>query len=144
MELKATIQADLTTALKNREDLKLQTLRLLSSAMHNEEIAQGKALADSEIFAVIKREVKKRKEAVESYRAAGRDETADKEAAEMKILEAYLPAQMSEAEVIALVDEMLAGNPLGNVGQIIGLVMKKAGGNADGNLVAKIVNQKLG
>lgn len=143
MELKATIQSDLTVALKSRDDLKLQTLRLLVSAMHNEEIAQGKELADGEIFVIIKKEVKKRKEAIESYKAAGRNETADKEAAEMKILETYLPIQMSESEVTILVDEVLASNPPSNVGQIIGLVMKKTGGNADGNLVAKIVNQKL-
>lgn len=143
MALKATIQADLTTALKNRDDLKLQTLRLLSSALHNEEIAQGKELTESEIFVIVKREIKKRKEAIESYRSVGRNDTADKEAAEMKILEAYLPAQMSEVEITALVDEVLASSPAGNAGQIIGMVMKKTGGNADGNLVAKIVNQKL-
>jgi uncharacterized protein YqeY len=143
MALKSTIQSDLTAALKSRDDLKLQTLRLLSSAMHNEEIAQGKELTDSEIFTIIKKEVKKRKEAIESYKAAGRNETADKEAAEMKILETYLPTQMSEVEIVAIVDEVLTGDHPQNVGQIIGMVMKKTGGNADGNLVAKIVNQKL-
>lgn len=143
MALKATIQADLTTALKSRDDLKLQTLRLLSSAIHNEEIATGKELPDSEIFVIVKREIKKRKEAIESYKSAGRNETADKEAAEAKILETYLPTQMSEAEITVLVDEVLATAPAGNVGQIIGMVMKRTGGNADGNLVAKIVNQKL-
>ncbi|MBU0598735.1 GatB/YqeY domain-containing protein [Patescibacteria group bacterium] len=143
MALKDTIQADLTAALKSRDDLKLQTLRLLSSAIHNEEIAQGKELSESDVFVIVKREMKQRKEAIESYRSAGRDETADKEEAEMKLLEVYLPAQMSEAEVIALVEEVLASSPDGNAGQIIGVVMKKAGGNADGNLVAKIVNQKL-
>ena len=143
MALKETIQAELTAALKSRDDLKLQTLRLLFSAIHNEEIATGKELADSDVFVIIKREIKKRKEAIDSYRSAGRDETADKEAAEMGVLEKYLPAQMSEAEIAVLVDEVLSTNPVDNVGQIIGMVMKKTEGNADGTLVAKIVNQKL-
>lgn len=143
MALKATIQADLTAALKSRDDLKLQTLRLLSSAIHNEEIAQHQPLAESDIFTVIKHEIKQRKEAAESFKLAGRSESADKEMAEMKILEVYLPAQLSEAEVEATVDKLIAENPAANAGQIIGLAVKQTGGNADGSLIAQIVNAKL-
>ncbi|MFA5967568.1 MAG: GatB/YqeY domain-containing protein [Patescibacteria group bacterium] len=143
MDIKATVQAELVVAMKNKDDLKLQTLRLLSNAIHNQEIAKGGELSEADLQTVVKHEVKKRKEAVESYTAGGRPEQAAKEAAEMKILEIYLPAAMSEAEVVKIVEAELAAQPGAAVGQIIGAVMKKAGGQADGNLVAKLVNSKL-
>jgi len=143
MDIKAEVQAELTAAMKNKEDLKLQTLRLLSNAIHNEEIAKGGELSETDIHTVIKHEVKKRKEAIESYTAGGRPEKAAQEAAELKILEVYLPAAMNEAEVVKIVEAEIAANPSGNAGQIIGAVMKKTGGQADGTLVAKLVNAKL-
>ncbi|MFH0912104.1 MAG: GatB/YqeY domain-containing protein [Patescibacteria group bacterium] len=143
MDIKVQVQSELTAALKNREDLKLQTLRLLSNAIHNEEIAQGKALDEAEIYTVIKREVKKRKEAVESFQTGGRPEQAAKEEAESKILEAYLPAAMSEEEILKVVEAEIAANPGVKTGQIIGAVMKKIGNQADGTVVAKLINAKL-
>lgn len=143
MDIKAQVQAELTAAMKNRDDLKLQTLRLLSNAIHNEEIAKGGELDEPAIQAVIKREVKKRQEASEIYTTAGRTEQAEKEIAELKILEAYLPAAMSEDEVAKIVDAEIAANPGAKVGQIIGMVIKKTGGQADGTVVAKLVSAKL-
>ena len=143
MDIKTNVQAELVAAMKNKEDIKLQTLRLLSSSIHNEEIAQGKELTEAEIHTVIKREVKKRKEAVESYTLGNRPEQAAKEAAEMKILEVYLPAAMSEADLAKIVEAEIAANPTANKGQIIGMVMKTAGSTADGTMVAKLVNAKL-
>ena len=143
MDIKAEVQAELTAAMKNKEDLKLQTLRLLSNAIHNEEIAKGGELSEADIHIVIKHEAKKRKEAIESYTAGGRPEKAAQEAAELKILEVYLPAAMNEDEVVKIVEAEIAANPSGNAGQIIGAVMKKTGGNAPGTLVAKLVNAKL-
>ncbi|OGB74379.1 hypothetical protein A2V68_01385 [candidate division Kazan bacterium RBG_13_50_9] len=145
MSFKETVQTELTTALKARDEIKVSTLRLLVSALHNEEIAKGKGgeLGDADSQAVVKREVKKRKEAIEGFKSAGREESAAREEAEMKILEAYLPAMMSEEEITKLVDEEIAGNPGANQGQIIGAVMKRAGGLAEGNIVGQIVGQKL-
>lgn len=143
MDIKVQVQAELTAAMKNRDDLKLQTLRLLSNAIHNEEIAKGGELDEPAIQAVIKREVKKRQEASEIYTTAGRTEQAEKETAELKILEAYLPAAMSEDEIAKIVDAEIAANPGAKVGQIIGMVIKKTGGQADGTVVAKLVNAKL-
>lgn len=143
MSIKTQVQAELVAAMKNKEDLKLQTLRLLSNAIHNEEIAKGGELDEAAIHTVIKREVKKRKEAVESYTAGGRPELAEKEAAEAKILEVYLPAAMSEDEVAKIVDAEISANPGAKAGQIIGAVMKKVGSQADGTVVAKLVNAKL-
>lgn len=143
MSLKENIQTELKEALKNREEIKLQTLRLLSSAIHNEEISKGSDLKDADIQTIVKKEVKKRKEAIEGFRNAGRDESADKEAAEMKILEEYLPEMMSEAEVAKIVDEEIANNPDADMGRIIGAVMKRVAGNADGAIVSKLVKEKL-
>ena len=143
MALKDQIQSDLTAALKAREDLKLQTLRMLSAALHNEEIAKGGELDETATHAVIRREVKKRKEAAESFRAGGRPEQGDKEEAESKILEVYLPQMMDESAVAKIVDEELAANPGAQIGVIIGAVMKRTDGSADGGVVAKLVNQKL-
>jgi hypothetical protein len=141
--LKERIQAELTAALKAKDDLKLQTLRMLSAALHNEEIAKGGELDEQAIYAVIRREVKKRKEAAESFRQGDRPEQANKEEAESKILEAYLPQMMDEEAVAKIVDEEAAANPGAQVGQIIGAVMKRTAGNASGDVVARLVNQKL-
>ncbi len=143
MDFLTNLQSEITQALKNRESIKLQTLRLLSSALHNEKITQGKELSEDAIWAVIKREAKKRKEAFVSFKAAGRDESARKEEAELKILEAYLPEMMSEADIIKLVEKTIADHPEANTGQIISTVMKQAAGQADGSLVAQIVNKKI-
>lgn len=143
MDIKAQVQSELIAAMKNKDDLKLQTLRLLSNAIHNEEIAKQVELTEADIQAVIKREVKKRKEASEIYATAGRMETAEKETAEAKILEAYLPEGLSEEEVEKLVDAEISANPEAKAGQIIGAVVKKTGGQADGTIVSKLVNAKL-
>ena len=143
MALKDQIQSDLTAALKAREDLKLQTLRMLSAALHNEEIAKGSELDEAATYGVIRREVKKRKEAAEIFRTGGRPEQGDKEEAESKILEVYLPQMMDEADVARIVEEEVATNPDAQMGVIIGAVMKRTAGNADGGLVSKLVNQKL-
>lgn len=143
MDFLTNLQSEITQALKSRESIKLQTLRLLSSALHNEKIAQGKELSEDAICSVIKREAKKRKEALVSFKAAGRDESARKEEAELKILEAYLPEMMSEADIIKLVEKTIADHPEANTGQIISAIMKQAAGQADGSLVAQIVNKKI-
>jgi len=142
MALKEQISSDLKDAMKNREDLKLQTLRMLSAALHNEEIAKGGELDETATYAVIRREAKKRKEAAESFRSGGRAEQADKEEAESKILEVYLPQMMDEAEVAKIVDEEVAANPGGQVGVIIGAVMKRTAGSADGGVVSRLVRER--
>jgi len=143
MGIKSEVQAELTAAMKAKDDLKLQTLRLLANAIHNEEIAKQTELTEADIHSVIKHEVKKRKEAIESYTTGNRPEKAAQETAELKILEIYLPVAMDEAEVVKIVEAEVTANPSGNVGQIIGAVMKKTGGQADGKLVAQLVKAKL-
>ena len=143
MDFANQLQLEITQALKDKQDLKLQTLRMLSSALHNEKIAKGEDLNDQDVQQIIKREVKKRKEAFESYKLAGREESAQREADEMKILEAYLPEMMSDEDVEKIVDEEIVNNPDAKAGQLIGVVMKRVAGQADGGKVAELVNKKL-
>lgn len=143
MDFLSQLQSEIVQALKNKEELKLQTLRLLSAALHNEKIAKGEDLTSDEIQTIIKKEVKKRKEAHDIFHSAGREESAEKEAQEMVILKTYLPAEMSEAEIEKIVNEEMNNNPEIGVGQIIGAVIKRTSGQASGDVVARLVNKKL-
>jgi uncharacterized protein YqeY len=150
--LRERINNDLIQALKNKEDLKVQTLRLLSAVIHNREIekrAKGEegVLTDDEIAGLVIKEVKKRKEAIDLYLKGGRPELADKENAEIKILEAYLPAQMSEEEIRKALGPILDSiKPQGpkDFGRVMGVLMKELKGKADAELVGKIVREALG
>jgi uncharacterized protein len=143
MSLKEQIQADLKAAMKEKRELELQVLRMLNSAIHNLEISKQAELTDEDVQGVVKKEVKSRKESIDSFKQAGREESAQKEAEEMKILEKYLPEMMSEEEVTKLIEEEIANNPEANQGQIIGAVMQKVGSQADGGMVSQIVRDKL-
>jgi len=143
MDFLSQLQSEIIEALKNKEELKLQTLRLLSSALHNEKIAKGEDLSQADIQAIIKKEVKKRKEAYDSFQAASRNESAQKEAQEMDILKTYLPEEMTETEIEKIVDEEINNNPEMGTGQIIGVVIKRTSGQASGDMVARLVNKKL-
>ncbi len=143
MDFISQLQSEIIQALKAKEELKLQTLRLLSTALHNEKIAKGEDLTQEDIQIIIKKEVKKRKEAYDSFKAAGRDESAEKESKEMEILKTYLPEEMNEADVGKIVDEEISNNPDAGTGQIIGAVMKRTSGQASGDMVARLVNEKL-
>lgn len=125
------------------------TLRNLKAAILNEEVALGKrdeGLADQDIEAIIAREVKKRTESKLLYESNGRPELAEVEQKEIDILINYLPKQLSEAEVQALIDEVvveIGATDMKAMGQVIGAVKAKAGTAADGALVAKLVKQTL-
>src|SRR5689334_1189207 len=118
------LKADLREAQLARNEIKVSTLRLLISEINNARIAKGGGLSDEDILGVVKREAKKRKESVEAFKNAGRVEAADKEEAELKILEAYLPAQLPTEELTKLVEEAI--NELGatstaDIGKVIGV-----------------------
>jgi len=148
MGLKEKLQADLTEAIRGRDEVKSGTIRMLLSAITNEEVA-GKAtkvLTDAEIITVLSRETKKRREAVEAFSAAKRDDLANKEKAEAVVIAQYLPEQLSEAEIKKMITEAIAEtNAAGPAG--MGLVMKvlqpKIAGKADGGLVSRLVKEQL-
>jgi len=148
--LQEQLKTDMKTALKARDELRLTTLRGVLSAITNELVAQKRksdeAATDDDVLAVLKRAVKQRKDSIEQFEKGGRQDLADKEKAELAILEAYLPAQASREEVEAAVQRALdaAGDvDLSKVGIVVGLAMKELRGNADGTLVKEVVTEKL-
>ena len=149
MPLKEQIDADLKTAMLARDAFRTDTLRGLKAAILNEEVAKGAretGLGDEAIQQLIAREAKKRDEAANLFEQGGNQECADKERAEKELLSAYLPEQLSEAEIQKLVDEAVAElQPEGmkDMGRVIGAVKAKAGNSADGALVAKLVKDSL-
>ena len=148
MGLKEKLQADLTDAIRSRNEVVSGTVRMLLAAITNEEVAgkAAKVLTDAEIITVLSREAKKRREAVEAYTQAKRDDLAAKEKAEAAVIANYLPEQLSEEEIKALIQEAIAStNATGPSG--MGLVMKqlqpKIAGKADGGLVSALVKAAL-
>ena len=143
MNLKQKIREDMKQAMRAKEAQKLSVLRMLISAISYAQIDAKEEMGNKAVEQVLRREAKKRREAIEAYRQGGREESAQKEEFELKIIEAYLPQQMSEAEVRAKVKEILGSQEL-NFGQAMGMVMKELKGKADGGLVNKIVKEVVG
>lgn len=155
--LEYTLKDDLKKAQLEKDEVKTETLRLLLSEIHNSEIllrqssGQEKGppaggLSDEDVISVIQREVKKRKEAIVGFRSGGREDQAQKEEAELKVLESYLPAQLEEwelTEIIQGVINELGAASLQDMGKVIGVVMGRVGGKADGGRVSGIVKQRL-
>lgn len=149
MALMQRLQDDTKAALLGGDRFVGETLRNLKAAILNEEVAQGKrdtGLSDAEIEKVIAREVKKRNESATLYEQNDRAEQAADERREAEILSAYLPQQLSEAEVKAIVDAKVAelgATDAKMMGQVIGAVKAQAGNTADGALIAKLVKEAL-
>jgi uncharacterized protein len=147
-ELKNRLQADLTKALRERDELKLATLRMALAAVTNEEVA-GKAareLSDDEVVRVLTREAKRRREAADAFASGGRPELAERERAEGRVLDEYLPAQLSDDDLRALVasaiDETGADGPRG-LGAVMKVVTPRVAGRAEGGRVAAEVRRQL-
>ena len=150
-ELKDRLRADLTAAMKNRDELRASTLRLVLTAVTNAEVAgkQARELSDDEVTTVIVSEAKKRREAGEAFDSAGRSELADKERAEAQILADYLPEQLSPDEVSRIVSEAITAAGVGSegmraMGRVMGVVQPQVRGRADGAAVAAEVRRQLG
>jgi len=146
--LKEQITAEMKEAMKAGDAALLSTLRMLLAAFNNMEIekrGQGQIQPEEKDYqAVVKKEVKKRQEAIEAYKLAGRTESQAKEEQELKVLSIYLPEEMGEAEVKVIVETVVAEKGTNNMGMLIGEVMKRTEGRADGGLVAKLVKEKIG
>ena len=145
-EAKDRLQREMREALKGGEKLRLGALRMLAASVKNREVELGHELSDEELVEVASREVKRRKEAAEAYDGAERPELAEKERQEQAVLEAYLPTQLSEDEVNALVDEAIASTAAsgpGDLGKVMGFVMGRAKGRVDGGTVNRLVRSRL-
>jgi len=145
--LKTKLNDDLRQALRSGDSLRCSVIRMLLSAMNYSEIAKQATLTDSDILGVIAREIKQRKESIEAYKQANRPELAAKEEAEMAILKAYLPAQMSRDEITSLakqtIAEVGASGPR-DKGKVMGKLMPQVKGKADGQEVNAVVDELLG
>jgi uncharacterized protein YqeY len=149
---KDRIKAGITEAMRAREEAKLSTLRMVLSAIQNAEVAGDEAivLTDDQVIKVLQSEAKKRTESAQIYADAGRTEAAAKERAELVVIEAYLPAAMSDDEVAAIVaDEIAKAAAAGQTGgKAMGVVVKavrdRVGSGADGGKIAALVKGALG
>lgn len=147
MEILPKIMNEIKDAMRSKDSLKLSTLRFLHSAIKNREIElRPNPMTDDESMGVIKKLVKQRKESIEQYKAGNRQDLVDQEAAELKILETYLPAQMSKEQVEKLVAEVIASTgakTVKDMGPVMKEVLAKSGGAADNKLVSELVRSKL-
>ena len=149
MGLKETLQADLTEAIRSRDELKSGTIRMLLAAIQVEEVAgkEARVLKDDEIIKVLSREAKKRREAVDAFKDAGRADKAEQEAKEGEVILKYLPAQLSEEEIKKIVADAIAetgANSPQQMGQVMKIVQPKVAGKADGAMVSSLVKAALG
>ncbi len=146
MSLKEQIEADYKEAMKARDELKVSVLRLLRSAIHNVEIDKQRALTDDEILGVIQSEARKRRESIEAFQQGGRQDLVEREKAELAILENYLPKALSREELEALVRETIkevGALSVRDMGKVMGVLMPKVRGRADGREVSELVRQIL-
>jgi uncharacterized protein YqeY len=147
MEIREQLMADIKSAMIAKDSVKLNTLRFLNSAIKNKEIElRPTAISSDDIMAVIKKLVKQRKESIEQFSTAGRTDLVDQETAELKILEKYVPAQMSKDQIEAMVSEILiatGAKTIKDMGSVMKEAMVKSGGQADGKLLSEVIKSKL-
>lgn len=146
--LKATLRDDLTTAIRGRDEVRVATLRMVLAAITNEEVAGDVAreLSDDDVQGVLRREAKKRREAATAFADGGRPERAERERAELAVVEGYLPAQLDDAGLAELVTAAIrdtGAQGLQAMGQVMKAVQASAAGRAEGGRVAAEVRRQL-
>lgn len=146
MGVKETLENDLKEALRSKDERRKTTLRLALAAIHNAEIAKGKALEEGEVLAVLSKEAKQRRESAALFAEGGREDLLDQEKKELEILTEYLPEQLSEAEIEARVREVIdevGSTSAAQMGDVMRVLMPQMKGKADGQLVSTIVKRIL-
>lgn len=141
----SAVETALKEALKARDSITVETLRALKTRIQNEQISKGSELSEADVLVLVQSEAKRRKEAGAAFREGGRTEAADKEEAELKVLSAFLPEQVSEEEIEKFIDSKLAENSwtTKDFGVAMGALKAHFGNTADGATVAKLLKQKL-
>ena len=148
MSIKETLQKDLTEAIRGRNEITSGTIRMVLTAITNEEVAgkEARVLSDEEVITVLSREAKKRREAAEAFETAGRTDKAALEKSEGEVIAKYLPAQLSEADIAAIIAEAIASTGAqgpADMGKVRGAVKPTIAGKADGGVVSALVNAAL-
>jgi hypothetical protein len=145
--LKERIQADLADAMRQRDEVRKSALRLLIAAIKNTEIEQGKALDDAAVTTVIQKQVKQRRESIIEFHKGNRMDLVERESAEAKILECYLPDQATpeeiEAAVVKVIAETGASGPR-DIGKVMPVLTRQFAGRADGRAINEVVRRHLG
>jgi len=146
MSLKAQITEDMKTAMRAKDSVRLGTIRLLQAAMKQKEVDERVELDDAMVIAIVDKLIKQRKDSVAAYLTAKRQDLADIESAEMKVLEVYLPQRLSAEEITAAVKAIVAevgATGLGDMGKVMGAVKTQLAGKADMGLVSAAVKAAL-
>lgn len=146
MTLLTTINEDVKTAMKARDKEKLSVLRMLKSALQNEQIKKGTELNEEEELSVLSREMKQRRDSLTEFKNANRQDLVEKLENEIIIVESYLPKQLTEEELQSIVQEVIASvnaTSTSDFGKVMGAIMPKVKGKADGNAVNRIVKEQL-
>ncbi|MDF2749995.1 MAG: GatB/YqeY protein [Gaiellaceae bacterium] len=146
MTLITEIEAQLKDAMRERDDERRDALRLILSSLRGAEKELQRDLHEDEELQVLQRERKKRVEAAEAYRTAGRDEQAEKEEAELEVLEEFMPEPLAEDELEEIVDDVIAevgATSMRDIGRVMADVMPQVAGRADGSAVSQLVREKL-
>lgn len=147
MSLKDQLNNDLKAAMRSGDKMRTQTLRLLKSAIRYAEIEAGTELDDPDLINIIVKQAKQRRDSIEEFKKGKRDDLVEAEATELAILETYLPAQLSEEEIRAKAEAVIAElgvSDMKGMGQVMGRLMAELKGQADGKVVNQIVRQLLG
>ena len=148
MSIKESLRSDLTEAIRGRDEITSGTIRMVLTAITNEEVAgkEARVLSDDEVITVLSREAKKRREAAEAFESAGRGDRAALEKAEGEVIGRYLPAQLSVDEIKKMIANAIAstgaGGP-GDMGKVMGAVKALIAGKADGSIVSNLVKEAL-
>lgn len=146
MRLVERLTDDMKQAMKNKDKLKLSVIRMVKSSIKNEEINQGKELSDDEVLTVLTRELKQRRDSLQEFEKAGRDDLAAASRDEIAVLMEYMPEQLGEDDIRKLVAEAIeqsGASSKKDMGKVMGVLMPKVKGRADGALVNKIVQELL-
>ena len=148
MSIKETLQKDLTEAIRSRDEITSGTIRMVLTAITNEEVAgkEARVLSDEEVITVLSREAKKRREAAEAFETAGRTDKAALEKSEGEVIAKYLPAQLSEADIAAIIADAIASTGAkgpADMGKVMGAIKPKIAGKADGGVVSALLKAAL-
>jgi uncharacterized protein YqeY len=146
-EIGDRLSTDIQAAMKSGDRTRLGTMRMLATSVRNREVELGHDLTEEEFVEIVGREVKRRREAADAFADAGRSEQAEQERAEQEILEAFLPEQLSDEDVSAIVDEAITATGATDpkeVGKVMGHVMARHKGRVDGSTVNRLARERLG
>ena len=148
MSIKESLRSDLTEAIRGRDEITSGTIRMVLTAITNEEVAgkEARVLSDDEVITVLSREAKKRREAAEAFESAGRSDRAALEKAEGEVIGRYLPAQLSGDEIKKMIADAIASTGAagpGDMGKVMGAVKTLIAGKADGSIVSNLVKEAL-